>query len=82
MLNRSEQCGRRNAPDVINQLDSLCPHEMRLNNWIPQQKKQKIKRGQIVTKREFTRHREVCTENVRDSAQLWNITNTGYDKDR
>ena len=49
------------------------------NCWIPlvrstcellvhQQKTKKSKRDQTATKRAFTRHREVCTENVRDSA--------------
>ena len=59
------------APDVIKQSDSSCPHEMCLNSWIPlvrstcelivhQQKNNKeSKWDQIVTKREFTGHREV-----------------------
>ena len=63
----------------IKQSDFFVLLQMCLNSWIPlvrstcelifhQQKHKTSKRDQTVTKREFTRHRELRTENVRDSA--------------
>ena len=66
---------------------------MCLNSWIPlvrstcelfvhqQKNNKKLQRDQIVTKREFTRHREIRTENVRLSAHLWKVWCVGCEQD-
>ena len=79
MLTRSEVRGHRNAS--VKKSDSPFPHEMCLKSGIilicstrelivDQQKATKnSKWDQIVTQRGITRHSEILTENVRDSAQ-------------
>ena len=76
MLTRSELCGHRNAPfDSLFPLScSRCDETVGFRVCWLFINKNKSKRDQSVTKREFTRNHEVCTENVRDSSQLLQIT--------
>ena len=86
MLTRSELRAHRNS--TLNIRIPLSCSRCDLNSWIPlfrstcelivlrQKNNNKSKREQIVTKREFTRHREACDENVRDSAQMWTLHET------